>query len=566
MPAIQREFVWDTDDIVKLFDSLLRGYPVGSFLFWKVGPERVHDYVFYGFIRDYHEKNQPFAQREKPPIGQGTTAILDGQQRLTSLNIGLYGSYAARRLYGRVNSDNAYPQKRLYLNLIDNSASDDLGLIYDLRFLTKDEASRCEGEPDRWFLVGDVLKLKGEATEYLRIAQERGFEDFALATEAINRLDALHRAIRLTGTMNYFEVVDDDPNKVLEIFIRVNSGGAKLTKSDLLLSMATNQWSTEPGAREEVRNLVLELNEKGFSFNKDFVLKSALMMVGADVRFQVSSITHANIAKIETAWPQIRGALLLAADFLRQAGYSSRTLTANNVAGVIAYWFYKTEADYSFLDSSHTATERSRIINWVTRSLLKQGVWGSGVDTLITRLRAELENADSKNGFPVGALETALASLGKSLTFDQVEIEAMLDWEYQGAKTKPLMALLQDGLDGTKTFEEDHIFPKSLFTPAELSRRGVARDSIPAYLASFNTLANLQMLVGTRNNEKLVMLPADWLQSHFSTDGDRARYLSENFMADLPLELSRFLEFASQRREILRRAIVQVLGASKEQE
>jgi uncharacterized protein with ParB-like and HNH nuclease domain len=539
MPAIQREFVWGTDDIVKLFDSLLRGYPVGSFLFWRVGSERVNDYVFYGFIRDYHEKNQPFAQREKPPAGQGTTAILDGQQRLTSLNIGLYGSYASRRLYGRVNSENAYPQKRLYLNLLDTRASEDLGLKYDLQFLTKEEAARRDGQPDHWFLVGDVLKLKGEATEYLQIAKDRGFEDFALATDAINRLDALHKAIRVTGTMNYFEVVDDDPDKVLEIFIRVNSGGAKLTKSDLLLSMATNQWSNEPGAREEVRNLVLELNGRDFAFNKDFVLKSALMMVGADVRFQVSSITHANIAKIEEAWPRIRSALLLAADFLRQSGFSSRTLTANNAAAVIAYWFFKIEGDYSFLESSHTAADRSRMVSWVTRSLLKQGVWGSGVDTLITRLRSELGNAEAKHGFPAEALEGALASLGKSLSFDQVEIDAMLDWEYQGPKTKPLLALLRNGIDGTKKFEEDHIFPKSIFTKSELLRRGISAELVPTYISFFNTLPNLQLLVGTRNNEKLAMLPADWLQQHFSSEADREIYLSENFMSGLPLATSR---------------------------
>ena len=284
------------------------------------------------------------------------------------------------------------------------------------------------------------------------------------------------------------------------------------------------------------------------------------MMVGADVRFQVSSITHANITKIEDAWPRIRSALLLAADFLRQAGYSSRTLTANNAAGVIAYWFFKIEADYSFLESSHTAADRSRIVSWVTRSLLKQGVWGSGVDTLITRLRAELENADTKHGFPAEALEGALASLGKSLTFDQVEIDAMLEWEYQGAKTKPLLTLLQNGLDGTKTFEEDHIFPKSLFTRSELLRRGVPAELVSTFISTFNTLPNLQLLVGTRNNEKLAMLPSDWLRRHFSSEADRDVYLSENFMAGLPLELDRFNEFMRQRRNALKVAIVKVLG------
>lgn len=560
MPAIQREFVWGTDDIAKLFDSLLRGYPVGSFLFWKVAPETAADYVFYGFLTNYHEKDHPYAQREKPPAGQGTIAILDGQQRLTALNIGLYGSHAARRLYGRVNAAHAYPVKRLYLNLLADAEENDLGLKYDLRFLARDAAIAGDGEPDSWFLVSDVLKLKGEATEYLQLAQERGFHDLALATSAISRLDLLYKAIREVKSMNYYEVRDQDPDKVLEIFIRVNSGGQKLTKSDLLLSMATNQWTSEPGAREEVRNLVTELNSRGFNFNKDFVLKSALMMVGADVRFQGSSIIKPNIERIEVRWPQIRTALLLTADLLRQSGYSSHTLTASNAAAVVAHYLYKSEADGTYLDSSHTASDRTAVVNWVTRTLLKQGVWGSGVDTLLARLRSAIDEADVKLGFPVGELEGVLAELGKSLAFDETEIDAMLAWEWQGAKTYPLLALLQKGLDGTKSFEEDHIFPKSLFSSRELAKRGVSAEVVPEYLATYNTLPNLQLLVGTRNNEKLAMLPADWLDHHFHSTGDRDVYLRENFMQGLPLDLADFLTFVNERRERLRNEIANLLS------
>jgi Protein of unknown function DUF262 len=55
LPAIQREFVWETAQIEQLFDSVLRGYPIGSFLFWLVSPQNSKEYEFYEFIRDYHE-------------------------------------------------------------------------------------------------------------------------------------------------------------------------------------------------------------------------------------------------------------------------------------------------------------------------------------------------------------------------------------------------------------------------------------------------------------------------------------------------------------------------------
>ncbi len=59
LPAIQREFVWEESQIVRLFDSLLRGYPIGSFLSWKVAPQTATAFRFYGFIKDYHEKDGP---------------------------------------------------------------------------------------------------------------------------------------------------------------------------------------------------------------------------------------------------------------------------------------------------------------------------------------------------------------------------------------------------------------------------------------------------------------------------------------------------------------------------
>src|SRR2546425_2842897 len=94
LPAIQREFVWSTDQICTLFDSLMRGYPIGSFLFWRVDRSHRTDFVFYDFVRDYHELTGRHCPRLDIHIDQAVTAILDGQQRLTSLNIGLRGSYA----------------------------------------------------------------------------------------------------------------------------------------------------------------------------------------------------------------------------------------------------------------------------------------------------------------------------------------------------------------------------------------------------------------------------------------------------------------------------------------
>jgi len=158
LPAIQRESVWNTDQICKLFDSLMLEYPIGAFLFWKVESEQASKFTFYDFISDYHEKNNPFAPPRKIPAGQGATAILDGQQRLTALNIGLYGSHAERQPRKWRNNPDAFPKKRLYLNLLQTPVVDDQGLAYDFRFLS-DAAAVPDGAVDGWFPVRDVLSF-----------------------------------------------------------------------------------------------------------------------------------------------------------------------------------------------------------------------------------------------------------------------------------------------------------------------------------------------------------------------------------------------------------------------
>jgi len=134
LPAIQREFVWGTGQIRALFDSLMRGYPIGAFLFWNIDEAHVGDFTFYEFITDYHEKNNPHAPIAHVAKGKGITAILDGQQRLTALNVGLYGSHAEKlpRLWW--NNPDAFPKKRMYLNLVDEVEDEELGLTYDFRF------------------------------------------------------------------------------------------------------------------------------------------------------------------------------------------------------------------------------------------------------------------------------------------------------------------------------------------------------------------------------------------------------------------------------------------------
>ena len=263
LPAIQREFVWGSDQVCLFFDSLLRGYPVGTMLTWRVPAEDVGNYVYYDFMRDYHQKDSPHCPEIKPPAHHPVVAVLDGQQRLTALNIGLRGSYAEKlpRLWW--NNAAAYPQKFLYLDLAHIGPEEELGVRYDFRFLTPQEADSPETKPSAtWFRVRDILPMK-ESYDVMQYLQGR---DLGNDQDALRSLARLHTAVHVDRVVHYYQEESPDIERVLNIFIRVNSGGTFLSYSDLLLSIATAQWK-DRDARRELNDLIDELNDVGQGFN-----------------------------------------------------------------------------------------------------------------------------------------------------------------------------------------------------------------------------------------------------------------------------------------------------------
>lgn len=561
LPAIQREFVWGADQICRLFDSLLRGYPIGSFLLWAVDAKQAQEFRFYEFLTDYHELNHPYAPIAHVPAGHGVTAVLDGQQRLTALNIGLYGSLAERLPRKWASNPDAYPVKRLHLDLVHEGDEESLASRFRFRFLTDVEAAPEPGGPATWFRVSEVMQLANSGPAMVAWLRQNGLLENELAYE---RLHALFHAVREREALNAYQEDGQDPNTVLDIFVRVNSGGTQLSYSDLLLSMATNQWS-ELDARQEVRNLVDDLNGGGreMSFTRDNVLKTALVLIDArDVRFNVSNFTSANMAELEKQWSGVRTAMLLAARLLMSFGFTARTLSAHSVIIPIAYYLYRRGATESYLSSTSYAADREKIKTWVMRSLVKRGIWGSGLDTLLVRLREVIRTAPQEAGWPTDAIEAVMAPIGKSLTFSPAEISELAHLQYNSPRTFAVLALLYPGLNLADQFHEDHIFPRARFSAARLRRYGIPEERRQEFTDSVNSLANLQLLHGPVNLAKKDSWPWEWLMSSeaFVSDAAREHYRAQNDLDLLPDSFDGFLEFCAGRRDRLEKRLRTLLG------
>ena len=400
LPAIQREFVWQPEQICRLFDSLMQGYPFGTFLYWRVAPENSGKFKFFDFVLNYHQRDNPHCPPLPEMPNRQLTAVLDGQQRLTALNIGLRGTIARKLPYRWWNSPGAFPNRRLYLDLLWHPDEDDEeGLKYRFSFLTDDQSSAVE-EGVCWFPVGQVLSLQNAGpamTQWLneRLPQEQ-------VTPAHETLYELYQVVHNKHLVAYYEETGQELDKALQIFIRMNDGGTPLSHSDLLLSIAIAQW-TDHDARQEIHDLVDELNSigTGFSFSKDLVLKAGLMLsdIGR-VGFKVDNFNRENMDTFESRWEDIKRALILTVQLVSSFGFTGHSLTADNAILPIAYYLYMKDPGDSFLTHSNFEQDRKNIRQWLIRSLIKSGVWGSGLDTLLTDLRRAIRENDS-NTFPV---------------------------------------------------------------------------------------------------------------------------------------------------------------------
>jgi len=153
-----------------------------------------------------------------------------------------------------------------------------------------------------------------------------------------------------------------------------------------------------------------------------------------------------------------------------------------------------------------------------------------------------------------------MAIIGKSLDFEATEIDELLEMKYGGQRTFPVLAALYPGLDLTKPFHEDHVFPRSRFTTRHLMAAGVAPADIDHLKSLVDLLPNLQLLGGIPNIEKSAQLPADWLNSAFADTASRRQYEIDNDLTSVPPTLSAFADFFESRKAALRMRLIQHLG------
>ncbi|MFP6175755.1 DUF262 domain-containing protein [Helicobacter pylori] len=540
LPDIQREYVWlkkaDEKKIEQLFDSILRGYPIGSFLFWKLQKEDIAksdeqdsdklNFQLYQFITNYDERKP---HNEKIRIEQikrdDLYIVLDGQQRLTSLYIGLKGTRTLKKKNARNDNPNAYEEKRLYLNLKCQPNMDNPEDNYQFEF----HAQKPENDEKHWwFRVGDILELESGVLNYVN--------EHDLKKNELGLLEKLKDAFHNKQLISYFEEKEKNLNKVLNIFIRVNSGGVKLSYSDLLMSILTASFSSD--IRGKMNELVDVLKEKGFpNVGQDQVLKTCLLLIGKDTTFELKNFNKKNIKEIEDNWEKITESIYNAAKLLENFGYANY-LGSAYILSSLAYFY--------FLNSKMNENDEEQALKFVRNAQITS-YFTPSTDTKLSIIAHSIKEARTFEAFNHNLAKHQTSPL--KITNDTIE-EMMCSSSHD--RVFPILQILYPNLNcKTTTFHIDHIYPKS-----KLKKENEKLDKDFCE----NHLFNLQLLEGQENSAKKDKDPEVWLKEEYKNEQAIEEYKKRNYIdPTLKLEWENIKEFREKREEAIITKLKEVL-------
>lgn len=567
LPAIQRRFVWNTKQIEFLFDSIMQDYPINTFMFWSVVEDEIkNQFRFYDLLKKYIEHKGGNNEERKTKGYRNFFAVIDGQQRLNSLYIGLKGSFAykAYRKYKKKyhEGEKDYPSRRLFLDLLNPLVNDEEKKVFDFRFLIHNEhkkenekskkdiineGGRKEEVNSFWFEVGDVLTFKNEHDVITHLLNNK----LEIGGFAGKTLLKLYKLINEKPIINFFLEKNQDFDKVLYEFIRTNSGGTTLSFSDLLMSIITASWergNSTKGAREEIDELIKQVREIGFEINQDFVLKTCLVLFSVDIRFALKNFQGETIQKIKTEWGNITESIKTSFQLIKSFSFNNHSLRSKNAAIPIIYHVYKNKLSQDINRENQHKNNKQNIKNYLHISLLNK-LFGGSSDGFLKRIKGVLSENTSEE-FPLSKLKEKFKGTNRSFQMDDERIELILRTPYGNLDSFYILSIIFPKFNFEfKNPNIDHLHPRSQFENNEFTFLDSGEDR-EFYRNHWDTVLNLAFLSEEQNKSKNKSPLKDWItvqkQHNKGIEGDLI--IPEN----IELDISNFKLFIEERELLLK--------------
>ena len=568
LPAMQRNFVWSEDKICSLFESLMRDYPIGTFLFWQIDQDLFSKYVFNCFIRDYDEQLGKMQRGARATASfSDYTAVLDGQQRITSLYIGAKGKYRTHIKGKAWDKPESYIDRFLCIDVMFIPKEDD---EYRFAFLPSSKIEKYEKDENDnyayWIKVSTVFNAN-DVSNMADIIEDipENFDIFPYSSrkEARKTLTTLYKGLCIDQNVNYYLAKNRSLTDVVEIFVRVNSGGQKLDASDLMLSVAAGaQGDVDIHVRiqdavEEINNVPKD-TEKGFKVDKELLLTAGLMFTGAESLSLKKNENYSSSRMNEIFkdhWDAIVDTLKCAVDYLEYLGFEGKTMSRNSLLP-IAYYFYKNQISMSHKGSSspRACCDRVFIRQWLLRAMIN-GVFSEGTGAALTAMRRIIDKT-LKSHFPLEDLMKA--EIKKPLKIESEQIEDILDIHYGDPKVKALFSELEH-VATRQNDQVDHMWAKAILSSKKAIKKlypSITDGELKKFMDQKNRLANLQLLDVVVNNEKADTPYNEWLATKYIDPHSRDIYIHDHFIPkNVSYEFPELLQFITAREDLLKEKI-----------
>lgn len=536
LPHIQRPFVWEREQMARLFDSLMRNYPIQTFLLWRT-KEEIRARRFMAVI-DRDADLSEFYDSARSVEGVEKVFVLDGQQRLQTLHCVFRGG--VREEAGTISE--------AFFDVTAGEASADNGeSLYHLKFEVEKMGLpyfRVRDLSEKFANVNplivaddinDALSATMEETTEGRRARERRVRNNIVQLHSLLHHDKFFWADELDGVASQFPY-----RRILEIFVRVNSGGTKLTAGDLMFAAMKEGWDD---IEERVEQTVDLLNGGRLSIDGDFVLKALLLAHGEGAEVQTEKFFgvrgEALLAKMEGDWDRSEQAFKELRDFMVQHLRLSSNRLIRSYNALIPLF------DFLFHNPKPTEGARAAMSAYYHKAQLF-GWFSSQTDATLNVLHG-IVGRTTNGQFPTSEVKAYF----KTSRGAQTELSA---GHLTDTRLRPLLLnIVYYDKWGSSPFDVafkgnephvDHIYPQHMLR----SRLGCTSYEV-------NDIGNLRFFGATDNIRKRAELPASYF-SRLKEQGvpiDR-HLLVEEFTADpatLAFDKQTFDRFRSLRRDAI---------------
>ncbi|MGQ0741703.1 MAG: GmrSD restriction endonuclease domain-containing protein [Alphaproteobacteria bacterium] len=540
LPEMQRRFVWRSTRVRDLLDSLYRGYPSGGILLWET---------------DEAVPLQPFAVTQQANPYQSTRLLLDGQQRLTSLAAVIRGqavSVRGRQRPIELLFNLEHPEQLAVVTEVEEDGDDD-DLIEDEADSTDDELQR---RFDKMTFVVSTRKLE-QLPQWVRVSEvfETDSDVAFLKRAGISEVDDprcekySQRLARLRGVRKYVYRMDVlerrlTYNEVTEIFVRVNSHGAKLRSSDLALAQITVKWRNSLKIFQEFQQQSAKI---GFDLDLGLYLRNLIVFATGQSRFL--TVRNLSEERLRSAWKEGCEGMMFALNFVKNnIGIDSPALLSSPFL-LVTLGFLGHKRDYQI-----SSSESRQLRYWVLVANAKGRYSRGSSETILDQDLATLRQGSAAElidrlRLQMGRLDVAPDELEGRNQRSSLFKTMFLAFRDAGAKDwRSNLAIALDHSGAQHKLQFHHIFPKAVLT----KHGHTSREA--------DDIANLSFIGGKTNRAISDKAPSDYLPPLIAKTGPAAFEAQCIPTVETLLQVQNYEGFLSKRREAIASRLNAFLG------